>query len=326
MGTLSRLLSLMAVSAACTDESAPPVGKPPTSSPPANVVGGFSIEIPEMQLAPGQEIEPCWIFPLELTGPSRVVGGAVLRTPPGMHHGNITTRPKTGEGIRPCPAGDTDSGLDVINGGMVLFASSTQLSGEEWYRFPDGHGYRVKEGHEIVARMHYLNPTDVALPIAPRYEWFAIDETRLVNELSPFVWTYQKFEIAPNAELTVTGDCRLPNDHPMHVVTVLPHMHALGTALSAGYVGGSFDGQRFLDSPGYNPEKGVLMQYEPAVDLTDATGIQFSCTWRNTHAKTIVEGVGDNEMCIVFGFAWPADKSFNALANSGGCVMVPTPR
>ena len=86
---------------AVTPDPEPPVGTDPTREPPANTVGGFQIQIPDTVLTPGREFEPCWIFPLELVGPSHFVGGAVLRTGPGMHHGNITTRPKTGEGIRP---------------------------------------------------------------------------------------------------------------------------------------------------------------------------------------------------------------------------------
>jgi len=319
------LVSVMFVTACASEAVAPPVGMPPLGEPPANVVGGFSIAIPETQLQAGEEIEPCWIFPVEPAGPSRVVGGAVLRTSPGMHHGNVTTRPKTGEGFRSCPPDDDDPGLDIINGGMVLFASSTQVTGEEWYRFPDGHGYRLSEQREIVARMHYLNASEQPIAVAPTYEWFTIDETKLVHELAPFAWMYQQFEIPPLSELTVTADCSLPNDHPMHVVTALPHMHELGRALDATYVGGQFDGQKFLDSPGYDPDRGVLLQYDPAVDLSDATGIRFSCTWQNTHDKTIVEGIGDNEMCIVFGYAWPIDRSFSALASKDNCLMVATP-
>lgn len=316
----------LVLAAACAgDEAGPPVGAPPLGEPPAHVVGGFSLTLPATSLAAGQETEPCWIIPLEVTGPSRVVGGAVLRTPPGMHHGNITSRPRTGDGIRPCPADNGDPAVDILGGGMVLFASSTQIKGEEWYRFPDGHGYRVGEGQEIVARMHYLNPGDQPLSIAPTYEWFTIDEAKLVHELGPFAWVYQKFAIAPQATLTVTGDCTFPNNHPMHVVAALPHMHKLGRALDATYNGGRFDGRRFLDSPGYDPDRGVLVQYEPAVDLSDAIGIRFSCTWQNTLDKTIVEGIGDNEMCIVFGYAWPADRSFSALATADNCQMVAAP-
>jgi len=323
---MRRACAILLLVTACGTDSSPPVGAPPKKEPPAHTVGGFSIALPETQLQPGEEIEPCWIFPLERTGPSVIVGGAVLRAQPGMHHGNITARAKTGDGIRPCPANDGDPGLDIIGGGMVLFASSTQVSGEEWYRFPDGDGYRVNDGQEIVARMHYLNASDQPITVAPTYEWFTVDEAKVVHELAPFAWDYSKFEIPAGAEKTVTGDCKLPgNDHPMHIVTALPHMHKLGLGMDSEFVGGDLDGYRFLDSAGYNPAEGVLTQYDPAVDLTDATGIKFSCTWKNTLDKTVTEGIGDNEMCIVFGYAWPNTNSYSALANDGGCLMVATP-
>lgn len=181
----------------------PPVGMPPLGEPPAHVVGGFTISLPATELAPGDERHPCWILPLAPTGPSRLVGGAVPRTTPGLHH--------------------------------------------------------------------------------------------------------------------------LPNNHPTHIVTALPHMHQLGTALQATYLGGPFDGTAFLDSTGYDPEDGVLVQYEPAVDLIDAEGITFSCSWQNTFDKTIVEGVGDNEMCMVFGYAWPFDKAYSAIASPDNCLMFATP-
>ncbi len=320
--------SWLVVLAACGDNGRvlePPVATDPLQEPPANT-GGFTIQIPETSLAPGEEIEPCWIFPLELTGPSHVVGGAVLHTQPGMHHGNITTRRKTGEGFRECPPNDGDPGTDVISGnGNVLFGSSTQISGDEWYRFADGEGYRVRDDYELVARMHFLNPTDQELVLAPSYEWFTIDEATLINELGAFIWMFQGFEIPPMSTTTVTADCSFTGNHPMHVVSLLPHMHKLGTSLDATYVGGPFDGQKFLDSPGYDPDNGVLAHYDPPVDLGSAGGLTFSCTWTNTLNKTIVEGVGDNEMCMIFGYAWPVDRAYTAYATPGDCILFPTP-
>src|SRR4051812_39361350 len=70
-------------------------GKPPRPSAPAGSVGGFSIDLPTATLMPGEETTPCFIFPLVVDGPSRFVGGASLTVAPGMHHGNITSRPKT---------------------------------------------------------------------------------------------------------------------------------------------------------------------------------------------------------------------------------------
>src|SRR5262245_6295913 len=112
-----------------------PAGKPPQREPPPGAVGGFAISLPEATLAPGEEKQPCYIFPLSVEGPSLIVGGATLEVGPGMHHGNITARKKTGEGMRKCeddpPGGFGGEAIDVAQGGAVLFGSSTQVSGEE---------------------------------------------------------------------------------------------------------------------------------------------------------------------------------------------------
>src|SRR5262249_2317256 len=213
---------LLTCAAGC-DKSGFTEGRPPPRQPPAHAVGGFAIELPAQPLMPGEEIQPCYIFPLALDGPSRLVGGATLNTTPGMHHGNITTRPKTGEGFRACPAVDGEGGseaLDILNGGAVLFGSSTQIVGQEWQSFPDGMAYRTTDGYEIVARMHYLNATAAPITVAPTYQWYTIDESTLQEELSPFIWELQNFSIPPGATLKLTGDCPFPHaDHAMHIVT-----------------------------------------------------------------------------------------------------------
>ena len=175
-------LAVAATLAGCGDETVPvsappepgvPVGHPPRRAPPAHAVGGFGIDVPEVTLMPGEEQQPCFIFPLDVTGPSRVVGGGSLTVGVGMHHGNITTRPKTGEGVRMCPDGSdglSGEGEDILKGGAVLFGSSTQITGTEWQSFPDGMGFRLRDGFEIVARMHYLNVTGEALAVAPKYQ------------------------------------------------------------------------------------------------------------------------------------------------------------
>ncbi len=304
------------------------LGQRPEAKPPANVVGGFGIELPAATLAPGEESFPCWVFPLEVEGPSRVVGGGRVVTSQGMHHGNITTRPKTGEGLRPCE-GD-EGGLvggeagDILDGGAVLFGSSTQIEGEEWQSFPDGMGFPVADGYEIVARMHYLNTGASELTVTPTYEWFTIDEAKVTHLLGPFAWVLTGWEIPPLAELTAVGTCNVPGD--MHLVNVMPHMHQLGTEFFGEYLGGERDGERWLDSVGYDPEDGVITQYQPAIELGQGDGMRFGCTWKNTFDKAIGEGVGDNEMCILFGYAYPYESSYSGQATvNGGCAMVLPP-
>ena len=326
-----RQLSLLALAVAlgCGGNAGFTKGHPPARMPPANAVGGFTIQLPKVTLMPGEEILPCYIFPLELMGPSHVVGGATLVATPGMHHGNITTRPSTGSGVRMCDAADAANGseaLDILNGGAVLFGSSTQIVGEEWQSFPSGMGYRIKDGFEIVARMHYLNATSAPLDVAPSYQWYTIAESALQTELAPFIWEYKNFAIPAGATVTVTGDCQFPSDpHPMHLVNVLPHMHRLGIEFDAGVTGGPLNGQSFLTSPGYSPDKGVLTQFDPAIDLSAVDGVTFACTWHNTLDITVTEGVGNNEMCMMFGYAYPPSAAYSALAGKGTCVMTTPP-
>jgi len=43
----------------------------------------------------------------------------------------------------------------------------------------------------------------------------------------------------------------------------------------------------------------------------------MSCGWNNTTDQTIVQGTGINEMCIVFGYAWPQAAAYTALFSAG---------
>ncbi len=302
-------------------------GASPRQGPPANAVGGFSIQLPSTTVMPGEELLPCWIFPLDLTGPSTLVGGGVLSAPPGLHHGNITTRPATGTGTRPCPANDPSTqfggeALDILAGGAVLFGSSTQHVGNEWESFPPGMAYPVTPGFEIVARMHYLNAGTRPLTVAPKYEWTTVDEKKVTTVLAPFAWTYEGFHIAPGQTLTVTGECRFPG--PMKIAFVLPHMHRLGVAFTASFLGGPLDGQEWLHSKGYDPAGGVMQVYDPPIDLSQGQGSTFACTWNNTTSETVVDGVGNNEMCILFGYAFPSSTTYSAAVTDATrkCVYV----
>lgn len=293
--------------------------------PPPHVVGGFAVQLPDFVVGPGAEIEPCWIAPLELEGPSRVVGGASLTVTGGMHHGNVTARPRTGDGFRPCPEGEGILGGeagDVVAGGAVLFGSTTQFEGTEWRTFPEGMGYPIGDDWEIVFRMHYLNTQPTPVTLAPRYEWHTIDEAKVTQLLAPFIWMYSDFAIPPRSEHTVGADCVF--DQAPQFVSLMPHMHKLGTRFTASVIGGPDDGVTFLDSPGYNPD-GVIVGFDPPLDLTEALGFRFECTWTNTFDRTIHEGVGDDEMCMLFGYGFPYAAAMTAYAVGESCAMVVAP-
>lgn len=307
--------------------SGPKAFVPPQEAP-SNTIGGFGAPIPAQTLAPGEEIQPCFLLPLVIEGPSRFVAAASLTTTEGMHHGNVTTRKKTGEGVRPCGP-DEDPGVvggeaaDIVNGGAVLFGSSTQLIGTEWHHFPEGKAYRVKDDYEIVARMHYLNATQHSIEVKPEYHWYTIPEEDVVDEITPFAWRISNFEIPPLSEHTELTECLMPKE--MKIVDAMPHMHTLGTRFQASYVGGGRDGELWLDDEGFD-EYTDIKSYDPGVDLSQGLGVRFGCTWKNTHDQAIHEGIGVNEMCILFGYAYPSSYTATAAAGvQGSCATVLPP-
>lgn len=305
---------------------AAPGGVKPKQGPPENRVGGFEIQLPDYVLEPGQEETPCYLFDLDIDGASRFVAAAMLETTVGLHHGNITTRPKTGEGLRECEEmtglGGSEA-IDVINGGSVLFGSTTQFEGQEWRTFPEGMAFEVDEGFEIVARMHYLNSTPETVTVAPRYEWHTIAEEDVTTPIGPIFWQINGFKIPPRSELTVQTDCYLFED--MYLVDAMPHMHALGTHFQAKYIGGERDGEAFIDQPFFDADT-AIRQFNPAIDLSQGDGLSFSCTWNNTFDKEIGEGIGDDEMCMMFGYGYPPEKAATlTAAPEGNCFAILPP-
>ncbi len=318
-------LACSASSTSTPAQQGPLPGTPVRKGPPPFSVGSFKATPPAVTLAPGEEQSPCFIVPLELPAASKIVGGARLVVGKGMHHGNITTRPRTaGDGPRPCVKDDNAFGgeaVDVAAGGAVLFGSSTQFSGEEWQGFPEGMGYRLKDGFEIVLRMHYLNTTPAPVTVQPTYEWFVIDEKKMKQEVAPFTWIYTSFRIPPKAQnYEIRGQCKIPR--PMHIIQVLPHMHRMGRSITSGYVGGPKDGQLWLSSRGYDPDNGVMVAYDPAIDTSVSEELFFTCAWNNSTNKELVWGIGDDEMCQIFGYAWPPEAAYSLIASAHSCAAI----
>jgi hypothetical protein len=290
-------------------------------------VGGFTIDLGDPSLKPivmkpGDEMFPCVVFPLELMGTSHIVAGGMLTTSPGLHHGNITTRPTDGmPGIHPCPGVDWtvstigEEANDILAGGSVLFASTTQVKVDEWQSFPPGMGYEIKDGFQIIAHMHYLNASGQTVTPVPKYQWYTVDPSTLTQQLYPFAWRLTNFSIPPHAQQTFEGACDFPTG--MHIVNMLPHMHQLGTGLDIAFLGGAFDSMPFLSSVGYSTDTTLQRDYQPAVDLSQGDGMTMSCTWNNVTDQTIVEGTGTNEMCMIFGYGWPASATYSAQFSPG---------
>jgi len=118
--------------------------------------------------------------------------------------------------------------------------------------------------------------------------------------------------LAPRAMQNVVGTCDPVSREPIHILSIWPHMHQLGTHMNIvlNRAGGaketlhnapfSFDDQR---------------AYAKDVTVNDGDTITSTCTYNNTTSLPVTFGPNtENEMCYNFITAWPA----NALSNSAG--------
>jgi hypothetical protein len=83
---------------------------------------------------------------------------------------------------------------------------------------------------------------------------------------------------------------------------VLPHYHYLGNHFRVSVIGGPRDGEVIHGLDTFNAEaNGKAL--DPPLDLTGARGLRFTCGYGNPRDESVGWGIGDQEMCVMLGFA-----------------------
>lgn len=193
--------------------------------------------------------------------------------------------------------------------GGVLFAQSTQVN-REVQRFGKGVALRIPPYSRIIAATHLLNytPNEVTTRLIMRL--YTLDKGELEVKLTPFRLGYYPLDIPPNATSEFRTECNIDDaflsaddkNLDMKVHYVLPHYHSLGADFRLGIHGGERDNETLfsLGAFGGDPFGKV---FDPPVDLTGAKGLEFSCTFSNPRDEAVGWGIGDQEMCLMLGFA-----------------------
>lgn len=174
-------------------------------------------------------------------------------------------------------------------------------------RLPAGTGLRLPAGGSFVMQVHYNlengalpDQTTVALRVEPE-----------VNVEGQFVaYTKPWFKLAPG-QASVTVEQEFPVLYPPYPgkVTlwgVLPHMHTLGTALTAELW--NRDGQTCVTdaSPWDFHSQGIYLYEEPIVAF-GSDHMRLSCTYdTRSRAEPTVTGEGTrDEMCVMYLYGTP---------------------
>lgn len=306
-------------------------GPAPSLALPPPPKSGFRVVLPPRELLPGEEAAGCVALPYPEFRHKNVYAARVY-TNGHLHHSNVAGVGHTAAGPSPYPdcnpgQDDPDSpdrATEVLSGHPpdVLFINSTQVRGSEQIAFPPGMAYRLAtEGREVVAAIHWLNTTAETVTSEIAYDFFTMPGELVENELAPFTYENRSFSVPAQTKADVTTTCEIPT--PGKVVSVLPHAHKRTVHFSIDLIDPQGAVQPVFEDGAFDGESDLHV-FEPALDLTGFAQLRYTCTVQNDLDDTIGWGIGENEMCMIFGYMYPKEAQQVGIVYEGSttCTVV----
>ncbi len=300
---------------------------------PQNVPSGYDSETEDPGIKDGGSCQ-AWPIP-DLT--HRWVYTAVVHTTEGLHHANLyglALDPVAGPQPYPKCRTPADSLVfsqvfQFITGTprkdlfvpSVLFANSTQVIGKsaERYALADGYAFEVEENHEVATSVHLQNPTPNELRVEAAWDFYTMPADEVVNPAAMFVYIHFGFLLSPRATETIHGNCNWGGGD---VLGIMPHTHQWATNFRTAF--GSAPMRAFDDAPeprldafneqvlaydraGTGLADSDIEMYSPPVKTDGMDTVQFQCSFDNTTDHEMTFGVGENEMCFLYGYMSPPE-------------------
>jgi len=249
-----------------------------------------------------------------------------------FHHSNWFFVPDTSftqpDGHWNCwEAGFSEVAAAVIGG--VLYAQSTQVLGEE-QRFLPGAAVRIPPRSRIIAYAHLLNTTAETVSTEMRVDLATIPADEVDVRLLPFRLDYIDLQIPALSQARFGGSCDIAATYETNVGEpfelklhwMLPHYHALGDYFSLRLAGGDRDGEMVFELDGvYGEPLGHRFDEPFDVAASGAHGLEFTCGYTNHTEVEVGYGIGDQEMCVMLGFA-ESGMLFDGLIDTSDSLEV----
>ncbi len=244
------------------------------------------------------------------------------------HHGNWFFVPNTAEYPDGVWEDCYDNGFSEIEAaltGGVLYAQSTQIN-YELQRFPKGVAVRIPPYSRIVGATHLLNYSGKAVETSNSLTLYTLKPDEVTVKLTPFRLTYGALDIPAKATAEFTSVCDIREQYETYanrpldlkLYYALPHVHSLGNLFRLSVAGGENDGQLIFEQSGYSLDPFGRV-FDPPIDLTGAHGFRFTCGYDNPRDVSVGWGIGDQEMCVMLGFA-ESPIAFDGSVKEGAVV------
>lgn len=186
----------------------------------------------------------------------------------------------------------------------VLFANSTQIAGGEQIVFAKGMAFKLKtDGREVATTIHWLNVNQDALTSEVVYDFFTMPDSDVTQEIVPFVFENQAFSIPPHSEGNIASTCNLVQP-PGNIVSIMPHTHKRATSFDVDLVRDDGTQESIFHDGAFDTQSDIKV-FDKPISLEGFTKIHHQCGVTNDLDQPIVWGIGQNEMCTLFGYLYP---------------------
>jgi len=251
----------------------------------------------------------------------------------GWHHSNWFFVPETFYPPNPEAEGD-DAPLEgtwrcrdrkfgeaaAATAGGVFFAQSTQTL-EELQEFPNGAVLEIPPRSMIVGSAHLLNVSAAPIDSAITMEIEAVPAEEVQIRLAPISFSNTSLEIPPMAEsrFSMMCDLREPYDYLVggapdyNIYYVLAHYHEWGNYFKLSFA--HEDGRRdtILEIKNRVGEP-LGKTIDPPMHNNGAMGLEVDCGYINDTDRTLVYGLGGQEMCVFLAYT---DAKFKVGTEGG---------
>jgi len=271
-----------------------------TLDPPA--APGVQVTSGEIPVGAGEEFTTCAYFDLPSDEPLLIT--RLEHAHRGFMHHYVLHR---------AGADDYEDGSvgECPSGGILIHAANPPVfpgtKDQKPFQMPDGVGYRVEARQPMFMQVHLLNATDDAAVEELVINLHGVDEGADLQLAGIIAGGDINFEIPPGGEYTETQDCNVSS--PGNVFALTSHAHARMRAVDVSLRQGGELTPVYHNTDWAEPAVEYL---DPPAPLEAGDGMRFSCTWLNEDDRTIRYGdLASDEMCIVFGYYYPATGDSN---------------
>ena len=247
----------------------------------------------DWQMAPGTE--GYWCVRATIADTMYIRGFRPI-APPGTHHTALAIDLQGGDdGAFPCEAKDV--------GFKLLFGSGV---GTEPYELPEGVAFVLEGGSQVLLNLHLYNTTDAPISGTSGVEVDRIPQATVEYEAEVVYALDTDLDIPPG-DSVANHTCTFASQST--IVGVFPHMHKLGTRMSA-----KLGDTTFFDHP-YTFEE----QLNYATDLVEVAPddkITYSCGYTNSTGAYVAFGDStDDEMCVLGMYRYPSQNGISLCIN-----------